>query len=60
MNEPAYIEHDGFVRETDVAICFTIENEEVWIPLSVYERHDDTHLIIESWFAEKKGLKECY
>lgn len=51
------------VAETDLALCFSIDGEEVWVPKSVIEDGDsiskgdeDLKVEVASWFAEKEGL----
>lgn len=51
------------LRETDLALLFVIDDDEVWIPKSVIEDaetidvgDEDIEINIASWFAEKEGL----
>ncbi len=45
------------VAETDKAILFLIEDDEVWIPKSVIEDDDCMGTIeVATWFCDREGL----
>ena len=51
------IDFDWIVGETEMAILFLADDEELWIPRSVIKDvwEKDQVVEIETWFAEKKG-----
>lgn len=48
------------LRESDLAVLFDIEGEEVWVPKSLMEdwpdEDDEGEIEIPEWFAIKEGL----
>ena len=47
-----------FIRETDKASLFLINEEEVWVPHSLIEdRDDEGFLMIPMWFVKQKELE---
>lgn len=58
--------HDGVKRDEDMdaAILFKAQGldasgkktDEVWIPRSQIQEHDDEEMIIPKWLAEDRGL----
>jgi hypothetical protein len=50
-------------RETDLALLFVVDGEEVWVPKSQIEESDeisegdeDIEVNVAEWFAEQEGL----
>jgi len=57
-DEPVPVDHDGYVTETDLAVCYDIGGEKCWFPRSVHDEDDDSKknvIWVEEWFAEKEG-----
>lgn len=61
----ASFEDVAVLRETEDAVLVLIDNEEVWIPKKVIRDESEVWsmtnagpgtLVVEEWFAEKKGL----
>ena len=50
------LEHEGMIRETDMAQLYRIDGEKVWIPKSVITETGDDTVMVKSWFAKKEGL----
>ena len=48
---------DSFEHETDLALLFMIDGDEVWIPKSVVVDWDDDFVDLPTWWAEKEGLE---
>jgi hypothetical protein len=51
------VEFDDIINETDLAILFLINGQEIWIPKSVITRQDDGEIFVQTWFARKEGLE---
>lgn len=43
-------------RDSDAAILFDIEGEEIWIPRSLIDEQDSGSVDVPKWFARKEGL----
>jgi hypothetical protein len=56
-DDHVWLDHDGVIRETEKAKCFSIENEDVWIPISQIEDENDELVAVSKWFAEQRGLE---
>ena len=56
--DPIEISYDSIVIETDMAICYSIEEKAVWIPKSLHLTEDEGARTVEVpyWFALNKGL----
>jgi hypothetical protein len=51
------IDYDSIEMETDKAILFLIDDEEVWLPKSTIEIDEKTKTItLPEWLAKKSGL----
>jgi len=52
------VEYGELLHETDNAILFDFEGEEIWIPRSLIDSHDASNQLVEIplWFAEQKGI----
>ena len=50
--------HDGVLRETEDAVLFLFDEEEVWIPLKLIDEYDDENeVVVPRWFIEQEGLE---
>ena len=49
--------HDGIQHETDSALLFLFDEENVWIPKSLVEEYDDDTVEVEDWFVEENDLE---
>ena len=58
VDEAVEINFDEKAAETDMAILFMIDDEEVWVPKSVINYYGEQEGIaeIKSWWAEREGL----
>lgn len=60
MSSYADVDFDSVLIETDGAILFNIDEEEIWIPLSVIDTdsfdEQDKVVSVEIWYATKEGL----
>lgn len=59
MGRTVELAYDEIVRETDLAKCFDLGDQEAWIPKSVIEDDDGEGggiVEVQEWFAEKEGL----
>ena len=56
MIKTVEIDHDGKEHETDKAILFRIQSEDVWIAKSLIEYEDDDIVEIPEWLAIEKEL----
>jgi len=56
----AYIEFESIEAETDMAILFKVDGEDVWIPKSQLEDQGEELFAIPKWLADKKGLESSY
>ena len=61
---PTRIEDCEAKVETDSALLVDIDGDEVWVPKSVihddsevYEKGHEGTLVVESWWARKKGYE---
>jgi hypothetical protein len=53
----ADLDYTEIIHETDGAILFSIDGDEVWIPRSLLELDESTHTVtVPEWFALKEGL----
>ncbi len=52
--EVDYDEHDE-EGDTDLALCFIIDDDRIYIPRSVCEFDGET-LEVQEWFAQQEGL----
>ena len=50
------IDVDSFEHETDMAVKFRIDGEELWIPKSVIDDWSDDWVDVQRWWAEQEGL----
>ena len=53
----AYLEYDAKLRETNMAVLYQIDNEEIWIPKSQIEDDNGEILVIPLWLADKNNLE---
>jgi len=53
------VDADGLLHQTPSAVILKIGGEEVWIPKSQIEDHDDGYesIIIPEWLAIEKGIE---
>jgi len=58
-NDPVEIPYDRIVARTDMAICFEIDGDSVWLPNSQIIDHDDGECVvmITERTAIDKGLE---
>jgi len=54
--ETTVVDVDKFEHETDRALLFIVDGENLWVPKSVARDYDDDHVEVALWWAEKKGL----
>ena len=53
-----WIDVDGIRATTEKAIAFQVNGGEVlWIPRSVIVDHNEEHVGVKKWFAEKNGIE---
>ena len=56
MDDDVIIYYDEKIKETSLAVLYTIGGEQVWIPKSVHDDFDDGSLAVQKWWAEKEGI----
>lgn len=54
--ETVEIDYDKIDFETDNALLYVIEGNNVWIPKSVLSDDDGSSITLPLWFADKEGL----
>lgn len=54
--ETTIVDVDKFEHETDRALLFIVDGENLWVPKSVARDYDDDYVEVALWWAEKKGL----
>jgi len=54
--EPVRIDVDAFEFETDEALLFKIDTEELWVPREVVVEFGDDFVDVDWWWANEKGL----
>jgi len=56
MSELVEIDYDEIAKETELAFCFKIGDDEIWVPKSVVEGIDESTVEVREWFVVDKGL----
>lgn len=53
------IEHEGIKRDEDTegAVLFKCQGNEIWIPRSQLEDYDEDVLVIPKWLADDRDLE---
>jgi len=61
MGDDVYVHYDKKKRETEAAILFVIDGEEIWLPKSQIEYDSqDKVVIVPEWLARKHDLDDSY
>lgn len=58
MSNDIYVNYDEIEHQTDEAILFVINSEQIWLPKSQIKDHDENSkvVIIPKWIADKNDL----
>ena len=56
--EEVFVEVEEKLYETEKAVLYRIDIDDVWVPRSVHEEYDDGTILVQKWWAEKEGIWE--